>query len=107
MKQNNEIENIKLQMLDEMQRSVRMQKANKDLYDYLLSTIQYVMEYAQRHKIPLPSPKLSDNLKIITDMIDQLNSHKLEKKSHLEQPTGNRFNNYRRGNSTQKHYTYL
>lgn len=101
MSQNNEIENIKLQMLDEMQRAIRMQKANKELYDYLLSTIQYLIEYAERHKIPLPSPAVSYNLKTITNLIDQVNSHKLEKKSHLDQPKGNTTNNYRGGNSTK------
>lgn len=95
-----EIENIKLQMLDEMQRAIKMQKANKELYDYLLATIQYVIEYAERHKIPLPSPSVSYNLKTITNLIDQVNSHKLERKSHFDQPTFDDTKNNRRFDRT-------
>jgi len=96
----NDVENIKLQMLDEMERAIRMQKANKNLYDYLLSTIQYVIEYAEKHNISLPKPVLSNQLHTITKLIDEVNSHKSETKPTSDQPKGNINNNYRRGNST-------
>lgn len=96
----NEMENIKLQMLGEMELAIKMQKANKNLYDYLLSTIQYVIEYAEEHNISLPKPVLSDQLRTITKLIDHVNSHKLEKKSN--QPTKNDTNNNRFGHRTKK-----
>ena len=87
MNQNSDY-NLKLQLAQELERAVRGQKINQELYDYLLSTIQQVFEYSKDNQIILPKPEnLLYSLTMIHKLIDSVNANHIK----FYQPMGNTY----------------
>lgn len=68
--------NLKLQLTQELDRAVRGQKLNQELYDYLMSTIQYILKTAKDRQIELPKPQnLAYSLERIHALMDAVNTN--------------------------------
>lgn len=79
MKNPNEDYNLKLQLTQELERAVHGQKLNQELYDYLVSMIQYVFEYAKDHNVEIPKPThLIYSLEKIHALMDSVNANHLK-----------------------------
>ncbi len=68
-----DVYHLKLQLTQELERAVKSQRINQELYDHLLSTLQYLLKYARQSCIELPKPQVSESLERIHTLIDRAN----------------------------------
>ncbi len=85
--------NLKIQEIEELKKAVKVKRLNEDLLEHLTATVSWLVRTCEKNGLSIP------NKQVISRSIDRAYEY-LDKIPYADQPTGNRDNNYRGGNST-------
>lgn len=88
-------------MAEEIRQGLRFARINEELLEVLKSTIVWLVRYADKNNIELPSDEIVRRLDQAQDLVNQIHSYKPSDDSYqpdesdgkLTEPQMNRFNN--------------